>query len=227
MNETNKEDNTPKIFKQDVGGGKVGLSSGFEAVQKSKDQTKAVRSSNANTSYSADYDSEHGKEKIETAEKYNKKAREQAAARRILSKYNTLHNTQYLFDPNIQPVVDDIADAYFVDNKSKITVLIQVRISDDQPWKDVNTKGVYERAGEAYEISNSSIKKAIRDKVDKNYDKATQQQTVLVLDGWPFVTKDHLDRFKKEERLLMANSLFKEIWFAGVRDETIDRLFPL
>ena len=49
---------------------------------------------------------------------------------------------------------------------------------------------------------------------------------VFVLDGWPWLTAEHLAQFKIEEHQFMTDAGFKEIWFSGYRDETQIILSP-
>ncbi|MCJ7654831.1 MAG: hypothetical protein MUO97_05945 [Dehalococcoidia bacterium] len=216
-----------RVFDKQVQG-VLKLSGSLKAIAKRNNgTTKAVREESSGISYSADYDKGQDREALiakSKGRKLTKKEKEIAAVNRILPKFNQTHGTQYKIIPNQQPPDDDPADIVLIDSSTGDRLDVQVRVSDDRPWKDIGVGGEFCREGDAYETSKEAIKQALNKKL--KYPTQVRSDLVFVLDGWRWVAEEHLVQFKKEEYQLMVGAGFKEIWFSGYRDETQTRLFP-
>jgi hypothetical protein len=211
--------------------GVVQLSARLEAIAKRANRmTKAVRIASNGLSYSADYD-DKGKDR-ETyitrpkGRKLTKKEKEIAAVKRILPKLNQANGAQFEIIPNQQPLDNSSTDVLLTDSLRGKKLEVQVRVSDDTPHKDVETKGQFYRDGNAYKINKEAIKRAINEKTKRCGSLGDRRRMLLILDGWPWLTAEHLARFKKQEYKIMTEAGFKEIWFSGQLDETKVRLFP-
>lgn len=206
----------------------VKMTSSLRAEAKHKGRTtKAIREVDSNGEYYADYggqdltDLKEGYKGQPRKTKTSKPSKEIGIVNRLLPKFNTFHNGNYSIDENKQPKQADSADVIIRDPNTGKVVKIQVRESDDEHQYPIST-GKFSRAGNSYDIASKAIRRAIQDKIDKNY--ADKSNLVIALGGWKSVRKEELVKFSTNESNFLEKAGFKEIWFVGQEDETIVKL---
>lgn len=141
-------------------------------------------------------------------------------AKRFLNKINHINGSSFVLSDASIPQNSPI-DCIAVDTNTSKTLNLQIRVSDDEPIKDLVQGKIVHRSGKRHEIHHRTIKRAILSKSTK-YPAKTKVELILLLDGWLGVQLEDIEEFKSTEQELLKQAGFREIWFVG--EMTIERL---
>lgn len=209
----------------------VALAPGVAAINKDKDgNVKAVRYGDGEGSYSADYDGEICEESAEITNRpknksaVDKKREERHIVRHLLLAFNKENSSNFIISEE-DPEPDNIADVFIEDPETKNKIGIQITVSDDKAISQLKRTKSLSRRGNAYQLFSDSIIMRIKAKTDTKYPEADRRKTVLSLNGWHGVTEKVLQRFKSQEKDFLNKTGYYQIWFVGITQGTIIRLY--
>jgi hypothetical protein len=202
----------------------VGLVPSVIAIQKDKDgNEKAKRYASDEDNYSANYHDGICKESFETTAitkpkpKGYKKLKERRVVGRLLPCFNKNHNSKF--------VETNIADVFIEDSEVKKKIGIQITFSDGKALEKLMKNKSLTRHGDEYLLFSEPIKRAIESKGESKYPFADRNKTVLALDGWVGVTGKVLLSFKSQEKDFLNKAGYCQIWFVGITNDTVIRLY--
>lgn len=154
--------------------------------------------------------------------KFSKEDSEIHAVNRFLSVFNQKKSKH--FEIIKKPLSDSHIDVLIGCSLNNEQIGLQVRVSDDEAWKESHTKDFFERSGLGFDTYHDAIRNAIVKKL--KYPLELRKELILLLDGWPAVRPEDLKYFRTKEKKFMRETGYEEIWFVGGLPETIVRLFP-
>jgi len=192
-----------------------------------KGTTKGIRDVSDQREYAANFTDDIVQEKysVKQSQKKPNSKREQEiiVANRFLPVFNGQNKSQFVVTLN-QPPTDSHIDVLIFDKNIRKNLYLQVRVSDDEPWRELKKKKFFERSGIGFVLHHNAIKRAIESKL--KYPIQLRREILLLLDGWLGVRPEDLEQFKDSEKKFMENTGYKEIWFIGGLSETIVKLYP-
>ncbi|GEM_PF-2786293 len=210
-----------KAFKDEVK-----MTDSFNAVlRNSRGELKEVRDNSDSHEFSASYRSNTISEKTITKNKRRslpKKKGELEVVNRFLGILNSQRGTSFVISP-IQPPQDDVIDVIAQDVSLGESLNIQIRTSDDEPWRKLVKGEVVERSGNRFEIHHNAIKRGISAKSQK-YTSVEKGGLILLLDGWLGVRHEDTEEYRNTEQETMKEAGFREIWFVG--KDVVEQLYP-
>ena len=191
----------------------------------SKGNTKAIRDVTDEHELAANFNKGKIEEKYTIKQKpkraIGKQQQEIRVANRFLPLFNSKNNSQFIVSSE-QPKTDSHVDVVITEIFTKEEVGLQVRVSDDEPWKELGKNKYFERHSIGFDKHHDAIKRAIESKL--KYPTTLRQQTILILDGWLSVRHEDLQYFIDTEKEFLKSTHYKEIWFVGALPETITKL---
>ena len=140
-------------------------------------------------------------------EKYR---REKYVAELLLPDFNKENSASFMICK--EKPEPGISDVYILDAHAGQRIAVQVTCSDADATGKLKRNKYFDRNGD-YQTISKAIKERIVAK--QKYEPALRKEAVLVLDGWPGVTKKVLERFRDEEKDFLTKAGWGQIWFVG------------
>jgi hypothetical protein len=210
--------------------GAVTLGGSVTAVAKDKHgNVKAVRHGDGEGSYSGNYDGEICEESAEITNPKSKseierKREDKHVVRRLLPIFNRNNSSNFLISDD-DPKQADIVDVFIEDSDAGVKIGVQVTFSDEKAISQLRRTKSLSRRGNAYQLFRDATIMRIKAKTDTKYPEADRRETVLALNGWPGVTEKVIQTFKSREIDFLKQAGYYQIWFVGITDETVIRLY--
>lgn len=207
--------------------GKVGLSDNVHIKHKDKnDNVKGLRFSGIEGIYSMDTDGKTYKESAGIDKNYivGKETENKRLINRWLSVFNRENKSHYVISG--KPIEQaSIIDILIENPETKREIGIQITHSDAQAIRELKSKKKMSREGDLYLTHSVAIKKRIGSKSERKYPLEERNKTILALDGWFGTTRSILNRLKVEEKDFLKEAGYLQIWFVGLIEDEIVRLY--
>ncbi len=188
--------------------------------------TKAIRDVADDHELAADFNDGKVDEKYTVKQKpkrtLSKQEQEIRVANRFLTAFNNKTGRKFIVAQE-QPETDSHIDVIVVETDTNEEIALQIRVSDDEPWRELGKNKYFERHGTGFDKHHDATKRAIESKL--KYPVELRQETILLLDGWLGVRVEDLQHFIETEMEFLESTRYKEIWFVGGLPETTVNLY--
>jgi len=157
-------------------------------------------------------------------QKRDKKKEDAGVVGRLLPFLNNENNSHFTISDEI-PDENSMDDVLIEELDSGNKLGIQITVSDGKALESLHKKRSLNRSGDEGIIFDGNIKQAIEKKGECKYPAHDREKRILALKGWPSVTKTMLEGFKEREKDSLKQAGYYQIWFVGIVDEYILRLY--